>query len=285
LDVIQTLDVTVENNTFAGIPWCGVGLRGKESSNGQIRNNLFYDMQQAVLDGNKDDFTPANPVIEYNLAFKTAPLAMDKNINDKDPLLVGAEKRDFRLRKGSPAAGAGKDGVTIGALEYPNVYYVDPRHPAATDEPAWGYPAVPLASLAKAGAIAQPGETMVLRGGVYREVLAPANDGVTVRAMKGEKVTISGADLIEGWKREADGSWSAPLTAEPKRVLRDGQPWSGFSYDQAAKRIMVKAGGDPRLHVFETVLREQSLVLLGRKDKKIEGITVVDTLKAGAANP
>jgi hypothetical protein len=48
---------------------------------------------------------------------------------------------------------------------------------------------------------------------------------------------------------------------------------------------MVKAGGDPRLHVFETVLREQSLVLLGRKDKKIEGITVVDTLKAGAANP
>ena len=225
------------------------------------------------------------PVIEYNLAFKTAPLAMDKNINDKDPLLVGAEKRDFRLRKGSPAAGAGKDGVTIGALEYPNVYYVDPRHPAATDEPAWGYPAVPLASLAKAGAIAQPGETMVLRGGVYREVLAPANDGVTVRAMKGEKVTISGADLIEGWKREADGSWSAPLTAEPKRVLRDGQPWSGFSYDQAAKRIMVKAGGDPRLHVFETVLREQSLVLLGRKDKKIEGITVVDTLKAGAANP
>jgi len=285
LDVIQTLDVTVENNTFAGIPWCGVGLRGKESSNGQIRNNLFYDMQQAVLDGNKDDFTPANPVIEYNLAFKTAPLAMDKNINDKDPLLVGAEKRDFRLRKGSPAAGAGKDGVTIGALEYPNVYYVDPRHPAATDEPAWGYPAVPLASLAKAGAIAQPGETMVLRGGVYREVLAPANDGVTVRAMKGEKVTISGADLIEGWKREADGSWSAPLTAEPKRVLRDGQPWSGFSYDQAAKRIMVKAGGDPRLHVFETVLREQGLVLLGRKDTKIEGITVVDTLKAGAANP
>jgi hypothetical protein len=285
LDVIQTLDVTIENNTFAGIAWCGVGLRGKESSHGQIRNNLFYDMQQAVLDGAKDDFTPANPVIEYNLAFKTAPLAMDKNINDKDPLLVDAEKRDFRLRKGSPAIGAGKGGVTIGALEYPNVYYVDSRHPAASDEPAWGYPAVPLASLAKACAIAQPGETIVLRGGVYREVLAPKNDGVTVRAMKGEQVTISGADVIEGWKREGDGGWSAPLAAEPKQVLRDGQRWSEFGYDQAARRISVRSGGDPRLHLFETLVREQGIDLLGRKDTKIEGLTVVDTLKAGAANP
>ena len=198
---------------------------------------------------------------------------------------MDAEKRDFRLKKGSPAIGAGKGGVTIGALEYPNVYYVDPRHPAAADEPAWGYPGVPLASLAKACAIAQPGETIVLRGGVYREVLAPKNDGVTVRAMKGEKVTISGADLIEGWKREADGSWSAPLAAEPKKVLRDGQPWSEFSYDKAAKRIVVKTGGDPRLHVFETVVREQGIDLAGKKDVKVEEITVVDTLKAGAANP
>ncbi|MGA2657487.1 MAG: hypothetical protein ABSH34_08185 [Verrucomicrobiota bacterium] len=125
--------MTIENNTFAGINWCGVGLRGKESSNGQIRNNLFYDMQQAVLDGNRDDFTPANPVIEYNLAFKTALLAMDTNINGKDPLLVDAEKRDFRLRKGSPAAMAGKGGVTI----------------------------------------AQPGETIILRGGAYREAWPP----------------------------------------------------------------------------------------------------------------
>jgi hypothetical protein len=284
LDVIQTPDVTVENNTFAGITWFGVGLRGKESTNGQIRNNIFCQIDRAVLE-NEKDFTLAKPVIEYNLTFKTAPLTGDKNLNDKDPLFVDGDKRGFRVMKGSPAIGTGKGGATIGALEYPNVYYVDPRHPAAADEPAWGYPGVPLASLAKACAIAQPGETIVLRGGVYREVLAPKSDGVTVRAMKGEKVTISGADQIEGWRREAEGSWSAPLAAEPRKMLRDGQPWGEVGYDKAAQRVIVKTGGDPRLHVFETVVRDQGIDLAGKKDVKVEEITVVDTLKAGDAKP
>jgi hypothetical protein len=229
------------------------------------------------------DFTPANPVVEYNLTFKTAPLEDGTNINGKDPLFVDPQQRNFRLKKGSPAIGASKDGVTIGALEYPNIYYVDTRHPGATDEPAWGYPAVPLASLAKACAIAQPGETIVLRGGVYREVLAPKNDGVTVRTLKGEKVMISGADLIEGWKREVDGSWSANLATEPKKLLRDGRPWSEFSYDKAAGQIIVKSGGDPRLHVFETVLRDQGVNLIDKKNIRIEEITVVNTLKKPAA--
>ncbi len=283
-DIIQTLDVTIENCTISSVNWATIGLRGRESTGGLIHNNILCDAERAVVDGDKD-FPAANPVREYNLTFKTTPLASGTNINGKDPIFVDPVQRNFRLREGSPAISAGKKGVTIGALAFPNVYYVDPRHPAAADEPAWGYPGVPLASLAKACAIAQPGEKIVLRGGVYRELLAPKNEGVTVRAMKGEKVALSGADLIEGWKREVNGRWSASLATVPKKLLRDGQPWNEFSYDKTVARINVTTGGDPRLHVFETVLRERGIDLAPKQDVKIEGISVVDTLQPGAANP
>jgi hypothetical protein len=284
-DIVQTRDVTIENCTISTVRWAAIGLRGEESTGGRIRNNILCEAQRAVDD--RMDFTPANPVVEYNLTFKTAPLAGGTNINGHDPLFVDSEQRNFRLRQSSPAIRAGSGGVTIGALEYPNVYYVDSRHPGACDEPAWGYPGVPLASLAKACAVAQPGETIVLRGGVYREILAPKNDGVTIRAMPGENVTISGADLIEGWQRQADGSWSAPLTEANARspLLRDGRPWREFHYDPAAQRITVWTGGDPRLHVFEIVRREQGIDLTGTKNTRIEGIAVVDTLRAAAGNP
>jgi hypothetical protein len=184
------------------------------------------------------------------------------------------------VRRDSPAIGAGQGGSTIGALEYPNVYYVDPRHPAAADDPGWGYAAVPLASLKRACALARAGETIVLRGGVYRETLKPQHNGVTIRAMPGERVVMSGADLIEGWRRELDGTWSATVPSEPKVVLRDGQPWSEFGYDSTARRVTVKSG-DPRVHVFETVVRAQPIELGDQREVKLEGITVVNTGREG----
>jgi len=51
------------------------------------------------------------------------------------------------------------------------------------------------------------------------------------------------------------------------------------TYDKAAKRIIVKTGGDPRLHVFETVVREQVIDLAGKKDVKVEDIMVANTSK------
>ncbi len=277
-DIIQTQDVTIDHNTISNVRWATIGLRGKESTGGRIRNNILCHAERAVIAGD-GDFTASAPLIEFNLTFDTSPAPGATNLNGKDPLFVAPSQRNFRLRQGSPAIAAGPDGTTLGALPYPNVYYVDPRHPAAADEPGWGYPAVPLKTLARACDLARTGETIVLRGGVYRETLRPACDGVTIRAMPGETVTISGADLIEGWRREADGGWSAELPSLPAHVLRDGQPWSKFAYDGAAKRMIVNSG-DPRLHVYEAVVRRQAVDKGTRQDVKIEGIAVANTTSA-----
>ena len=254
-DIIQTLNVTIANNTISGVRWATIGLRGQESTNGIIRNNILCHAARAVIHGD-GDFTSANPRIEHNLTFATSPAPGESNINDKDPMFVDAAHRNFRLQSDSPAISAGPGGATLGALEFPNVYYVDPAHPAATDDPPWGYPAVPLATLAKACEVAEPGSTIVLRAGVYRETPRPAKDRVTIRAMADEKVTLSGADIIERWKREAGGNWSAPLELEPRKILRDGEPYTRFTYDRRAKRLMVREG-DPRVHLYESIVREQ----------------------------
>lgn len=275
-DIIQTPDVTIANNTISTVRWATIGLRGQESTNGRIFNNILSHAERSVIDGDRD-FSYSKPVIENNLTFETSNAPEENNINGKDPLFVEPARRNFRLQKDSPAIGAGKAGMTIGALEYPNVYFVDPRHPAAADDPGWAYPAVPLASLAKACAIARPGETILLRSGTYRETLRPESPNVTIRAMKGEKVEISGANLIKGWSREADGSWSAALPSAPNQVLRDGQPWTDFTYKQAVGRIVVK-GGDPRLHLFETVVRKRGLDAAEAKAVKLDGITMTNML-------
>ena len=58
-DIIQTTDVTIENNTISTVNWSAIGLRGKESTNGQIRNNILCDAQRAVVDG---DETFSHPI-------------------------------------------------------------------------------------------------------------------------------------------------------------------------------------------------------------------------------
>ncbi len=92
-DIIQTLDVTIENCTISTVNWAAIGLRGKESTGGLIRNNILCEAERAVVDGDRD-FSAANPVIEYNLTFKTAPL--DGR---------GEHQRQGPALRGSPASG------------------------------------------------------------------------------------------------------------------------------------------------------------------------------------
>lgn len=63
----------------------------------------------------------------------------------------------------------------------------------------------PFRTIQKAADVMQPGDTCIIRGGVYREGVKPKRSGVsgkpiTFKAMEGEKVVISGADPVSGWE-------------------------------------------------------------------------------------
>src|SRR4051812_14938410 len=62
----------------------------------------------------------------------------------------------------------------------------------------------PFRSIQRAADFAGPGDTVLIRGGVYRETVRPARSGnsgdpVTFRPYNNETVTVSGADVVGNW--------------------------------------------------------------------------------------
>lgn len=263
-------DMVSEHNTFAQIKWYGFGNAGGQD--GVATANLFSAINTPYTRG--PGFSGKRNLV-HNCENDPKDAGPDEFFKG-DPKFADFEKGNLRLTAGSAAIDAGPGGSDIGALEYPNVYYVDPRHPGASDD-GFGYAGWPFKTAAAALAMARSGETVVLREGTYRELLKPAQGNITVRAMGDEKVVISGADLVAGWKRDGQG-WSAPLPRAPERLLRDGQPWTAFTYDAGAKTLRVAEGGDARLHVFETVVRPHAADLTSAKGGTLEGLEFTNTL-------
>jgi hypothetical protein len=257
-------DMAVEQNTFAIIKWYGFGKAGNQR--GRVVNNLFFRICIPYTSG-PGIVGKGNMTSECENPPKGA--SKDEYVV-ADPKFADPEKGNFRLTAGSPAIDAGVDGKDIGGLEYPNVYYVDPRHPGASDD-HFGYAGRPFRTIGKALAVAVKGETILLHGGTYRESItaAPSASGVTIRPVKDQTpVIVSGADRIVGWKREGN-TWSAPLAARPATVVRDGAAWTDCTYNADAKRLTLTGGGDPRLHTFEAVVREHAIDL-----SKVSGLTI-----------
>ncbi|HAT10425.1 MAG TPA: hypothetical protein DCS97_07485 [Planctomycetes bacterium] len=77
----------------------------------------------------------------------------------------------------------------------------------------------PFRSLAKATQRLAPGDTLWIRGGVWRETLTVPRSGtknspITIRGWQGEMPVITGADPVEGWRATKLGyvsAWQAPM--------------------------------------------------------------------------
>jgi hypothetical protein len=97
------------------------------------------------------------------------------------------------------------------------------------EDAAAGDQARPYLTLSKAAAVAQPGDTVTVHAGTYREWVKPARGGtgeqgrITYRAAAGEEVLIKGSERITSWAPEGDGVWKAEL---PNAFFGDYNPYA-----------------------------------------------------------
>ena len=72
----------------------------------------------------------------------------------------------------------------------------------------------PFRTIQQAAQRAEPGDTVLVRGGTYRETVTPARSGtsskpITYKPYNGERVTISGADRVTGWSSHGGSVYKA----------------------------------------------------------------------------
>jgi hypothetical protein len=112
-------------------------------------------------------------------------------------------------------------------------YYVSP---SGSDSSA-GTLQAPFATIAKAVAVLEPGDTCWLRGGTYRETVTPVRSGqpglpITFRSYPGEFAVVSGADVL-----------SSPWSLDEGSVYAGSMLWTRNNSDQLGGQDQVFVNG------------------------------------------
>ncbi len=128
-------------------------------------------------------------------------------------------------------------------------YYVAAEDPRADDDND-GSRTSPWKTLCHAAEVIQPGDTVWIRGGVYRETVRVDKSGegpermLSFRAMPGEQVTVKGSEVLRGWERCADepqrALWETAWPYEglyPSMVAMDDQPLTPLSVPAATEDL------------------------------------------------
>jgi alpha-N-arabinofuranosidase len=91
-----------------------------------------------------------------------------------------------------------------------------------------GTPSAPLLRIQSAADLAQPGDTIVVHEGIYRERINPPRGGasdnkrIVYRAAEGEKVVIKGSEPIKDWVEVEHDTWKVTL---PNSFFGDFNPY------------------------------------------------------------
>ena len=120
-------------------------------------------------------------------------------------------------------------------------YVVNGSHPAASDTHP-GTAAQPLKTIASGVKKLAPGDTLVIAGGTYREVVWPKVKGtpekpITIKALDGQRVVLTGAVKITGWKKCAAAD--APGSANAEKLFMVDLDWTPARLFEGSKQMTV----------------------------------------------
>jgi hypothetical protein len=73
----------------------------------------------------------------------------------------------------------------------------------------------PFATITQALHAAEPGDTVIVHEGVYRETAVVQDDDLTIVAAEGEHVVISGLDPVTAWQGDGAHVFAADITLDP----------------------------------------------------------------------
>jgi len=82
---------------------------------------------------------------------------------------------------------------------------------------SYGSVSKPFKTISAAAAVAQPGDTITVHEGIYREQVSPPRGGtsddnqIVYQAAPGEAVEIRGSEVVKNWTKEAGGVWKTEI--------------------------------------------------------------------------
>ncbi|MFI6076390.1 right-handed parallel beta-helix repeat-containing protein [Actinoplanes sp. NPDC051343] len=139
-----------------------------------------------------------------------------------------------------------------------------------------GDQAAPFRTINRAAAVAQPGDTVVVHAGEYREWVKPRHGGlsdtrrITYQAAEGEHVVIKGSERITGWVSDGGTVWKAVVG---NALFGDFNPYAEEVWGDWVVRPM------SGIHLGEVYLNGRSFYEVGSRDEvgnPAERTTVVD---------
>lgn len=108
---------------------------------------------------------------------------------------------------------------------YAEVYHVSSQ---GLDENP-GTEVLPFKTISAAALVAEPGDTITVHEGVYRERINPLRGGssdtkrIVYHAVRGDEVVIKGSEIVKGWKNLQNDTWQVSI---PNSFFSEFNPFS-----------------------------------------------------------